>query len=96
MGVDSLCLLQGIFPNQGSNPDLPHFKWILYQRSHKGSPRMVVGWVNFTKEGREGFPEEVALELLFDVRGSEEGGIVVGILGTGNSLYKGLLAERAQ
>ena len=55
-----------------------------------------MGWVNFTKEGREGFPEEVALELLFDVRGSEEGGIVVGILGTGNSLYKGLLAERAQ
>ena len=54
-----------------------------------------MGWVNFTKEGR-GFPEEVALELLFDVKGSEEGGIVVGILGTGNSLYKGLLADRAQ
>ena len=75
MGVGSLSLLQGIFPTQGSNPDLPHFKWILYQQSHKGSPRMVVGWVNFTKEGREGFPEDVALELLFDVRGSEEGGL---------------------
>ena len=60
---------------QMSNPDLPHFKWILYQGSHKGSPRMVVGWGNFTEEGREGFPEEVALELLFDVRGTEEGGL---------------------
>ena len=31
-------LLQGIFPTQGSNPGLPHCKWILYQLSHKGSP----------------------------------------------------------
>ena len=31
MGLHSLSLLQGIFPTQGSNPDLPHFKWILYQ-----------------------------------------------------------------
>ena len=31
--VSSLCLLQGIFPTQGSNPDLPHCRWILYQLS---------------------------------------------------------------
>ena len=31
-------LLQEIFPTQGSNPDLPHCRWILYQLSHKGSP----------------------------------------------------------
>ena len=37
-GVDSLSLLQGIFPSQGSNPGLPHCRWILYQPSHKGSP----------------------------------------------------------
>ena len=37
-GVDSLSLLQGIFPTQGSNPDLPHCRQILYQLSHKGSP----------------------------------------------------------
>ena len=36
-GVGSLSLLQGIFPNQGSNPGLPHCKQILYQLSHKGS-----------------------------------------------------------
>ena len=37
-GVDSLSLLQGIFPTQGSNPGLPHCRWILYQLSHQGSP----------------------------------------------------------
>ena len=37
-GVGSLSLLQGIFPTQGSNPGLPHGRWILYQLSHKGSP----------------------------------------------------------
>ena len=37
-GVSSLSLLQGIFPTQGSNPGLPHYRRILYQLSHKGSP----------------------------------------------------------
>ena len=37
-GVRSHFLLQGIFPTQGSNPDLPHCRQILYQLSHKGSP----------------------------------------------------------
>ena len=27
-------LLQGIFPTQGSNPGIPHCRWILYQLSH--------------------------------------------------------------
>ena len=31
-------LLQGIFPTQGSNPDLPHRRQILYHLSHQGSP----------------------------------------------------------
>ena len=35
-----LSLLQGIFPTQGSNPGLSHCRWILYQLSHKGSPRI--------------------------------------------------------
>ena len=29
-GMDSLSLLQGIFSTQGSNPGLPHCRWILY------------------------------------------------------------------
>jgi len=37
-GVGSLSLLQRIFPTKGSNPGLPHCRWILYQLSHKGSP----------------------------------------------------------
>ena len=36
--VGGLSLLQGIFPNQGWNPGLPHCRRILYQLSHKGSP----------------------------------------------------------
>ena len=30
-GLGSHSLLQGIFPTQGLNPDLPHCRWILYQ-----------------------------------------------------------------
>ena len=33
--VGSLSLLQGIFPTQGLNPGLPHWRRILYQLSHK-------------------------------------------------------------
>ena len=36
--VGSLSRLQGIFPNQGLNPGLPHCRWIPYQLNHKGSP----------------------------------------------------------
>ena len=36
----------GIFPNQGSNPGLPHYRWILYRLSHKGSPR-ILEWVAY-------------------------------------------------
>ena len=35
-GVGSRSLLQGILPTQGSNPGLPHCRWILYQLSHQG------------------------------------------------------------
>ena len=40
-GVGNLSLLQGIFPIQGSNSSLPHCGQILYQLSHKGSPRIL-------------------------------------------------------
>ena len=29
------------FPTQGSNPGFPHCRWILYQLSPKGSPRIL-------------------------------------------------------
>ena len=43
-GVGSFSLLQRIFPTQGSNPGPLHCGWILYQLSHKGSPR-ILEWV---------------------------------------------------
>ena len=46
IGVGSLSLLLGIFPTQGSNPSLPHWRRILYQLSHKGSPR-IPEWVAY-------------------------------------------------
>ena len=43
-GVGSCSLLQGIFPNQESNPGLPHCRQILYQLNYKGSLR-ILEWV---------------------------------------------------
>ena len=45
-GVGSISLLQRIFPTQGPNPGLPHCWRILYQLSHKGSPR-ILEWVAY-------------------------------------------------
>ena len=45
-GVGSLSLPQGIFSTQGSNPGLLHCRWILYQLSHQGSPR-ILEWVAY-------------------------------------------------
>ena len=45
-GVGNLSLLQGIFATQGSNPDIPHYRWILHQLSHQGSPR-ILEWVAY-------------------------------------------------
>ena len=46
IGVGSLFLLQGIFPAQRFNPGLQQFTRILYQLSHKGSPR-ILEWVAY-------------------------------------------------
>ena len=37
---------KGSFPNQGSNPGLPHCRQILYHLSHKGSPGEVGDTIN--------------------------------------------------
>ena len=42
----SLSLLQEIFPTQGSNPGFPDCRWILFQVSHKGNPR-ILEWVAY-------------------------------------------------
>ena len=45
-GVNCHGLLQGIFLTQGSNPGLPHCRWIFYHLSHQGSPR-ILEWVAY-------------------------------------------------
>ena len=49
-GVGSLSLLQEIFPDQGSNPGLPHCRQILYQMSHKRNPKYLksFNFINFS------------------------------------------------
>ena len=42
-GVGCHALLRGIFPNQGSNPGLPHCRQILYHLSHQGQPYFTIG-----------------------------------------------------
>ena len=54
-GVGTLSLLQGIFTTQGSNPGLLHFRRILYQLSHKGSPR-ILEWVTYPFSSRSSWP----------------------------------------
>ena len=55
-GVGSCSLLQGIFPSsQGSNPGLPHCRWVLYQLSHQGSPR-ILEWVAYPFSSRSSWP----------------------------------------
>ena len=54
-GVGSLSLLQGIFPTQGSTLGLRHWRQILYQLSHKESPR-IVKWVAYPFSSRSSWP----------------------------------------
>ena len=49
-GVGCHALLQGIFPTQESNPGHLHCRWILYQLSHQGSPR-ILEWVAYPYPG---------------------------------------------
>ena len=54
-GVGSLSLLQGIFPTQGSNVGLLHCRQILYQLSHKGSPR-ILEWAAYPFSSGSSWP----------------------------------------
>jgi len=54
-GMGSLSFLQGVFLTQGLNPGLPHCRQILYQLSHKGSPR-ILEWVAYPFSSRSSWP----------------------------------------
>ena len=61
-GMGSPSLLQGIFPTQGPNPGLLHCRRILYQLSHKGSPR-ILEWVAYPFSRRSSQPRVPHLGL---------------------------------
>ena len=50
-GMGSHSLLQGTFPTQGLNPGLPHYRQILYQLSHEGSPHFTYKWAVMEDQG---------------------------------------------
>ena len=54
---------RGIFPTQGWNLGLPHYKWILYQLSHQGSPNEDVKTI--TNSSLEIFYSQVSNILFF-------------------------------
>ena len=54
-GAGSHSLCQGIFPTQESNQSLLRCGWILYQMSHKGSPR-ILQWVAHPSSSRSSWP----------------------------------------
>ena len=57
-GMGTHSLLQGIFPTQGLNPGLLHYRRILYQLSHKGSPR-TLEWVAYPFSSGSSQPRNV-------------------------------------
>ena len=54
-GVGSLSLLQRMFPTQGLNPSLPHYRWILYQLSHQRRP-IILEWVVYPFSSGSSWP----------------------------------------
>ena len=75
IGVGILSLLQGIFPTQVSNPGFPHCRWIPYQLTHKGSPR-ILEWVAYLfssgssqPRNRTGSPAMKAVSLPTELSG---------------------------
>ena len=51
----SLQSMDRLFSTQGLNPDLPHCRQIIYQLSHKGSPR-ILEWVAYPFSNRYFWP----------------------------------------
>ena len=69
-GVSTCSLLQGIFPTQGSNPGLPHCRWILYQLNIREAQeywsRLLVGTSWATREARDWDRALIMLHLVFN------------------------------
>ena len=61
-GVGCRALLR-IFPTQGLNPGLPHWRWILCHLSHQGNPR-ILEWVAYPFSRRTSWPRNQTRILL--------------------------------
>ena len=59
-GVGCHAPVQGIFPTQGSNPDLPHCRPILYHLSHQGNPPHSQISEEGTAQTLRSFPNDVS------------------------------------
>ena len=57
IGMCSCSLLQGIFPTQGSNPDLPHCRKVFYHPNQQRSPR-ILKWVAYPFSSRSSWPRD--------------------------------------
>ena len=62
--LGSISLLQGIFPTQGSNPGLPHHRWILYQLSRSSVTQSCPTLCNPMDYSTPGFPVHHQLQEL--------------------------------
>ena len=51
-------LLQGIFPTQGSNPGLPHCRWVFYRLSHQWS-LWILEWVTYLFSRGSSWPKNL-------------------------------------
>ena len=61
--LGSLSIFQGFFPTLGSNLGLPHYRWILYQLSHRGSPR-ILEWVAYPFSSGFSQPRRTAVSCI--------------------------------
>ena len=55
----ALLFLQGIFPTQGLNPGLLHYRWNLHHLSYQGNPR-TLAWVAYPfSRDKAGDPDSI-------------------------------------
>ena len=62
-------LLQGIFPTQGLNPRLLHYRWILYHLSHPGSHKLGKEIGTQVQEARKNDSPMLSRVLSFNLKG---------------------------
>ena len=71
-GVGCHAFFKRIFVTQGSNPGLPHCRWVLYYLSLQGTPaRFLCPWDSLSKNSGE--RNHSLLQGIFTTKGSSQG-----------------------